>query len=202
MAAPKRKRQPREFKHSELSLIDRMIEGGATQAEIAKAVGTSPSTLKRHFGQQLKGRQARGRRARIWSPQERDLVGLIAGIGATAADIAAMLGISVGEFQAAFSEELRGAKSRLDSAIGAKIVEKALAGDGDAVLLRFYARARMEGWNDRRVAEPPIPPGQREAAVLRKTIDALDETGREAYRIVLEQIAAAAEGPGPHDLLQ
>jgi transposase-like protein len=201
MAAPKRKRQPREFKRSELSLVDRMIEAGATQAAIAKAVGCSPSTLKRHFGQQLKGRQARGRRARIWSPQERDLVGLVAGLGANHTDIATMLGISSGEFQAAFAEELRSAKTRLDSAIGAKLVQKALHGEGDAVLLRFYARARLEGWNDRRIPEPPLPAGQREAAILRKTIDALDETGREAYRVVLEQLAAAQEGPGSHDIL-
>lgn len=60
--------------------------------------------------------------------------------------------LSTVEFQAAFSEDLRGAKTRVDAAIGAAIVRTAL--DGDGAQQRFYARSRM-GWNDRHIPDAP-----------------------------------------------
>lgn len=201
MAAAKRKRNGRQWTRQELSLFDRMLEAGATRSAIAKALNCSPSTLDKHFGTQLKGRHKRGRRARSWSVGERDLVALVAGLGIGHAEIATMLGLSTGEFQAAFAEDLVGSKARVDAAIAAAIFVQALAGDG--VLLRFYARAKM-GWNDRHI--PDAPPADDEADLLRRTIDQLDAEGRKAYRLVLEQLGArsrlSAAGPGPGDTVQ
>ena len=106
-------------------------------------------------------------------------------LGIAHTEIAAMVGLSTGEFQAAFSEDLRGAKARVDAAIGVAIVRTAL--DGDGAQQRFYARTRM-GWNDRHIPDAPPVDGQTDR--LRRAIDQLDAKGRKAYRLVLQQLGA------------
>ncbi len=210
MAAAKRKRKPkakrnrktRSFSRSELALFDQMLEAGATQAELAKALGTSPATLKRRFGEQLKGRHPRGRRCQSWTEPERALVSIAAGTGIPQAELAVAVGLSTAEFQAAFSEDLKGAKAKVDQAVAGAIIAQGLAGDGN--LLRFYARAKM-GWNDKSI--PDTPPPDRDATdALRLAISKLDPDGRKAYRLVLKQMGTSSpltdDGPGPGERLQ
>jgi DNA-binding protein Fis len=183
----------REFTREEATLVATMSEGGATQVAMAKALDCSLTTLKKYFGAQLKGLQPDGLHARFWSEAERNLVGLVVGIGHhNQSEIAAMVGISLGEFQAVFGEEIRLAKTQLDAQIGATIVQKALG--GSEAMLRFYAERRM-GWLAPEAA--PAPPDR--DAMLRKTIDDLDEEGERALRIVLEKVGAESPltGPGP-----
>lgn len=205
MAKTKRK-GPNRFSRHDLQLAERMIAEGCTKAQLCRALHCAPSTATRHFGDQFKHRK-RGRVARVWTQEERDLVGLAAGLGQAQSAIARMLRMAIGEFQRVFAAELVSAKSQLDTKITAAIVNRALGpsgdgADGDPVLLRFYARARVEGWNDRRVAEP-LPTGEPAEESLRKTIDQLDDAGLAAARIVLEQLGARSplsqHGPGPDD---
>jgi hypothetical protein len=115
MGVTKRKRNGRQFTRDELAQFDRMLDAGATQASIAKALHCHPKTLTKYFGDLLKGQHPRGRRGRTWTEEERQLVAVVAGLGIGHAEIAAMVGLSTGEFQAAFSEDLRGAKTRVDA---------------------------------------------------------------------------------------
>ena len=195
---PKRKRKGREFTRQELDLVSSMIDGGSTKASIAQALSCSVSTVQKYFGDQLHGRHKPGRRPRIWTTEERDLVRLVVALGQTQKAVAGMLGISVREFQTAFSEELAAAKRTLDTAIGGALVRKALAGDSQ--LLRFYARSRMK-WNDRADAKPEPDQTSTEADAYKVVVGKLDAEGRKAYRVVLEQLGAksplSANGPGP-----
>ena len=77
MGMPKRKRRGREFSRAELTLAGSMIDGGSTKAAIAQALSCSVSTVQKYFGAQLLGRQKPGRRPRIWTTEERDLVRLV-----------------------------------------------------------------------------------------------------------------------------
>ncbi len=198
-------RRPR-FSRTDLKLAERMISEGATKAQLCRALHCSASTATRHFGDQLKHRK-RGRVARVWTQEERDLVGLAAALGQTQNALSKMLRMALGEFQRVFAEELLSAKAQLDAKVTAAIVNRALGpgGDGlegDPVLLRFYARARVDGWNDRRIPEP-LPTTPPEADALRKTIENLDDAGLVAARVVLEQLGAVSplsqNGPGPDD---
>jgi hypothetical protein len=206
MAKAKRKGVKPRFSRHDLQVAERMIAEGCTKAQLCRALHCAPSTATRHFGDQLRHRK-RGRVARVWTQEERDLVGLAAGLGQAQSAIAKMLRMALAQFQRVFAEELVTAKARLDAKITAAIVNRALGptgdgADGDPVLLRFYARARVEGWNDRRVAEP-LPTGEPAEEALRKTIDQLDDAGLAAARVVLEQLGASSPlsqtGPGPDD---
>lgn len=187
MAAQREKSAKRQrFTRHERETAYQLIADNATLAVISKAIGSSPKTVKRHFADQLEQR-SRGRPERVWTHEERKLVSVVIGIGVAHADVARMVGLSVVEFRAAFVEEIVAAKSTVDAAIGSRIVEQALG--GDAQLLRFYARSKMN-WNDRPAVDSPTLPGQAQAAILRPMIEALNKEGRAGLRIALEQMGA------------
>jgi hypothetical protein len=198
----KAKHKPR-FTRQQRETVTRLIAAGASQVEMGKAVGATPKTIKRHFATQLEDAKradgVRGRKPRVWSDEERGLVGLVVALGLQASDIANMLSLTLVEFQRAFADELLTSKAKLDARMGIRLVEEALGGDGG--LMRFYLRARAN-WNDRRAPELAPPPQLAEASQLRDLIGALDAEGRAAYRVVLEQMAARsplspdAAGPG------
>ncbi len=197
MGAPRRL-----FTRQECSLVERMSEAGATQAAIAKALRTTDSTLRRHFGTGLKGKQRRGRRPTVPTQFERDLVGLCIGIGVTQPDVALAVGCSVHKLQHDFPEELRSSRAKLRIRMTTRLAQMGLEGDRQALL--SVMRATF-GWSDRGVEEVGLPPDDLQAD-LRKTLEDLDQEGRDALEIVLKQMGATAtlstQGPGPSDPIQ
>ena len=120
--------------------------------------------------------------------------------GVSKADVAREMGISVGQLNRKFPEEFRLSKAQLEIRLTTRLAQMGLEGDRQALI--SVLRAKF-GWKDRGVAERAQPEPQDSQSELRKTLEDLDQEGRDAMEIVLKQMGAKStltdRGPGPSD---
>ncbi len=193
--------RPRSFDASERALVTKMISAGASKAEMARALRCHVSTIKRHFGEKLKGKKPRGVAAREFTEAERNLVSAMVSFAITQAEIARVLEIGVTTLRTSFREELETGATKANASVATALYNNAVRG-GSVRAQIFWLRTRA-GWTDapdELAAEPSSAPS------LQDRIGTLDPEGRAALRTVLTKMGARSAlsemGPKPGDPIQ
>ena len=189
-------RTQRQFTDDETQLVRRLREAHATTAQIAKALGASESTVKRRLASVL-GERPRGPAPTVWSERDRHQVAEMASFGIPRDKIARVMGVSPDRLRAEFADELETGSTLADCAIARTLFEMATKDRIPAAAI-FWAKARM-GWRDRdpiRVTEPiPLSAEAQRAQQMdvRSAVRTLSVKGREALRVVMNELGAKSE---------
>jgi hypothetical protein len=178
-----------------------MSKAGASKAEMARALRCHPSTIRRHFGEGLKGKKPRGVPAREFTEPERNLVSAMVSFGIPQAEIARVLEIGVTALRTSFIEELDTGATKANASVATALYNNAVrAGSVRAQI--FWLRTRA-GWTD---AQEELPAEPSSAPSLQQRIGTLDPEGRAALRTVLTKMGATSAlselGPKPGDPIQ
>jgi hypothetical protein len=116
---------------------------------IARFIGVTIPTLKRHYGDVIQRAQLkRGPKPHVPNDLEKELVMKAAAVGVPYAGIASLLHMSKGSLQRYFPEELSHGRARANFAVGNKVFEIA-TGDpthsNTVIAAIWWTKARM-GW--------------------------------------------------------
>lgn len=184
-------RSRRAFTSREVQLALRMRTARATTLQIATALRTSESTVKRRF-RDLLGERPRGPAPTVWGEREQSQVMNMAAYGIPRATIARIMGISAQRLRAEFADDLLKGSTLANYAVAKSLFEMATTGRNPTAAI-FWVKARM-GWRDRDPIRKAGAPGadsrelQVHALDLGVVVARLSPEGRRALRVVLSEM--------------
>lgn len=183
-------RKPRrQWTKADRDLVERLVARNESRTSIAAALGTSVSTLRRNFPEQLKPRK-RGPVVPEYDSQVRRMVEALAGLGMKYDVIAEMMEISPGQLARHFARELATAKDRLDTNVINALYKNATTGMVPSAQI-FWVKARC-GWRDRTVVEVEEPAARGDAQSLEEELELLyrqmSPAEQEAWKTALAAI--------------
>ena len=184
----------REWSRAQQQMVARMAAARVPVAEIAKALGVSDKTVRRHFAHLL--HHGPGPAPNAYSPQQRAFVEAMAGYAIPQEDIAAVLGIAPDTLRRDFEEELRVGPVKMNVRVVTNLFKQTADSPAAAI---YWTKARL-GWRDRTVLEHEHRgvvqhAGHVDVAVsldVREAVQQLSPDGRAALRVVLAEMGAAS----------
>jgi len=184
------------FSPEEQELVRTMTADGQPLHAIAKALGTSITTLRRHFRGELRIKISKPKPT--WSEDHRRIVAALAGFGALPAEIARILKTTEARVRRDFEREIDTASTEMTAQVATSVFNAARSGNVTAAM--FWLRARA-GWDDsanRRARDLATSATQGELqpeiaaeatrANVREAARHLSAAGRAALRTVLDEM--------------
>jgi AcrR family transcriptional regulator len=187
--------------NKERATVLRLTGQGIGTREIAKILGTSPKTLRRHFGDVLVSQRS-GPKLIEWTEEQRDSVQAMSGFGLNHEQIATVMRVSVDQLEAYFSEELALGEPSANARVATSLFQMATQDRIPSAAI-FWLKARA-GWQDRLSVSGKVEhehSGEVEVHDTRAAVAQLDAKGRAALRLVTTQLGAesALSDDGPED---
>lgn len=191
----------RSWSRADGLLVERLANAGATNEQIAAALGCSVATLKRRFAAVLAAAaRAKGPAPVEVSAEQRQVIEAMVGFGFTQEQICTVLGVSLPTLRAACPQELEAGEAKANYQVVRSLFQMATGSGGvDPVpsAAIFWTKARL-GWRDRvelhgRLGVDHSGAVSVEANVtVRDAVSRLSPESRSALRRVLADLGASS----------
>jgi DNA-binding CsgD family transcriptional regulator len=177
-----------------------MVAIGKSRKEIAAYLKTSRSTLDREFGELLKkAKKPTGPPAEPFTDNEKSAAINMASYGITQKEIAGALGCSVSHLLKHLGPDLRSAPTKANANVARGLYRKAVREHNTQAQI-FWLKARA-GWKDRVEIDGTLGvTGEIEhvhSLDVTGLMRQLSSGGRDALRVVLEEVKAIREAEEP-----
>ena len=175
--------------HAQTQMVTRLAAARTPIADIARALGVSPNTVKRNF-RHILGNRTAGPAPMEFTKQQRDFVEAMAGFAIPQEDIARVIGIAVDTLRNHFRDELDLGPVRMNLRVVTNLFTQTKTNPAAAI---YWTKARL-GWRER-VHLDLAHSGQVSVDHSLSTRDAvrrLSPSGRAALREVLSDLGATS----------